>query len=169
MEDNLIEVSFDSLKELEYLRIMEEHLRNNLDSIHSESLIYDNHHVLLVAVHIARDYLRIIHFPESMRQERMEDIYIHLDFWANIINENVITPKERGYLGGTGKKTPSDMYLNELLEEVKFEGYVSPSTYPFLLHVNGNPYIPYWHVMKWSKKALRVLKERIKKEEEERG
>ena len=64
MEEKIVEVSFDSLMELDYLNLMNDQIINTPKSIYAEALYYDNHHVLLVAAFGARDYLfRIYSLP----------------------------------------------------------------------------------------------------------
>lgn len=163
LSDNVVEITFDSLLELEYLDLLEKSVKNKPDSIHAESIIYDEHHVLLVAAYIARDFLRIIHFPEKLEGEKEEHTLIHTAFWMELIQENVITPRYPGFAdGGRTRTEPDDAYLTELLSEVEFKGFVHPNDYPLLTHIEGNPYVPSWHALKWSRKAMRTLQSRIR-------
>ena len=104
-------------------------------------------------------YLGYIHYPERF-DDTDENILITFKFWKEFIEENIIMPSYPGYIGSQ-RKEPSDAYLYELYENIDFEGYINPKDYPFLTHINGNPYIPSWHVLKWAKKAIRKLESKL--------
>lgn len=162
MDDKIIEVSFDSLLELDYYNLLAGAVKETPDSVDDEPLIYDEHRTLMVAAFVAKDFLKLLHFPEKLESyDQVHHITLYTIYWVDLMKENIIGPNYPGFPAGEEREEPKDTYLKELMEEIEFKGYKNPKEYPLLTYIGGSPYVPVWHALKWGKKALRMLGEML--------
>lgn len=159
-------ISFEELKELDYYHLLNRTVEENPYSVDGEPLIYDEHRTLLVAAFIAKDFLKVIHFPDLLGKERALHVSRYTKYWLDLIEDSIITPEYPGYPNGNGNSEPKDLYLLEIMKNTDFKGFRHPKDYPFLIHVGGDPYVSYWNALAWAKKAYKHSLEQSKKGDE---